>query len=286
MNIRITGANGYIGKELVRQLKASNHFVKAIDRSLLYGSTIKLANELAGTDAIINLAGAPIMQPWNKVNKAAIYNSRVLTTKKLCKAINLLHQQNQPQIFISASAVGIYAAGAIHDESSTNLASNFTGKVTRAWEEATFDLNKSIRKIVFRIGIVIGKESQSIQKMLPIFKLGLGARIGSGRQAFPFIHINDLTQAFTQAIEVEKYKGAFNLVAPQHITNREFTKSFAHALKRSSFLSVPSVILKLIFGERAELLIDSPIVIPKRLIDHEFDYQFPTIDSALSEIKA
>ncbi len=286
MNIKITGANGYIGNKLLQLLSSEGNNVKTIARKYLYASPEELADQIFDSDVIINLAGAPILQRWTEHNKIAIYNSRVLTTKKLCDAINSIPKKNQPKSFISASAISIYNSGFPHEEDSRSLSSSFQGKLVMDWEDASLGLDKHIRRVIFRLGIVLGKDSQTMKNMLPIFKLGLGGSIGSGSQAFPFIHIDDVIKAFRDAVYNVNYKGIFNLVAPEQISNREFSKSLAVLLKKPAFLKVPSFALKTIFGEASQILLKSPIVIPKRLSQSGFNYKYPTIKETLQNIIA
>jgi len=258
--------------------------VSGIKRELLYGSTESLANELSGCDVIINLAGASILRRWTNKNKKLIYDSRIQTTKNLVKSVNYLKSEHRPKKFISASAIGIYKEGAKHDERSNNFDSGFVGRVTQDWEDALNDLPKAVQKNVFRIGLVLGKESKSIRKLLTPFKLGVGGRIGSGKQAFPFIHEKDLVKAFVWTCEDFNESKTFNLVAPQEITNSEFTAVFAKKLNRPALITIPAMAIKLGLGESSSLLLESPIVIPKELLNTGFSYNFSTIDSALSDI--
>lgn len=284
MNIKITGANGYIGKKLVELLRSEGKHVKIIDRRLLYASQKELADQILGSDVIINLAGAPILQRWTKHNKIAIYNSRVVTTKKLCDAINSIAEDHQPKVFISASAIGIYQAKIVHEEDSRSLSSGFSGKLVMDWENASLNLDKPIRRVIFRLGIVLGKDSNTIKNMLPVFKLGLGGIIGDGAQAFPFIHIDDVLRIFHDAVNNDKLTGIFNLVAPQQIDNRKLTNSLAGLLNRPAFMKVPGFAIKAFLGEASELLLKSPFVVPKRLTQSGFHFNYPTIEETLDEI--
>jgi uncharacterized protein (TIGR01777 family) len=283
MKIAITGSNGYIGQNLIGKLESANFQITKIRRVDLYNIEA-LRPIISGTDAVIHLAGAPILQRWNYKNKLEILKSRTETTKNLILVINQLPPDQRPKTFISASAVGIYKADQIHTENSAILSDDFTGNVARQWEQSSDDLDHDVRKVIFRIGIVIGKESGTIIKLLPVFKLGLGGRIGSGNQPFPFIHINDVVNSFFWAYQNKEVHGIFNLVAPENITNNQFTRILAKKLKRPAFFSVPDSTLKLIYGEAASLLLQSPQAIPERLLDYGFRFKFPDIESSLEEI--
>jgi uncharacterized protein len=284
LKIRITGISGYLGIGIAGELRKLGHEVSGIERRLIYGSVSVLAKEIESFDVIINLAGAPILQRWTERTKRLIHESRARTTRNLVQAINSLPADKQPKKFISASAVGIYKAGFLHDENSTNFDTGFLGTVATDWEKPTNDLPLSVQKVIFRIGIVIGKEAKTITNLITPFKFGLGATIGNGKQAFPFVHEKDVIKAFVWAVEDLNKNGVFNLVAPEKISNKDFTKALAKILNRPAFLAIPFFVLKIALGEAAVLLTESPAVEPKNLIDARFKFEFPVIEIALSDI--
>ena len=284
MKIKITGISGYLGQLILSELIRNGHSVTGIKRKILYGATKDLKTEIAGSNIIINLAGAPILQRWTNKNKQTIYDSRIKTTQNLVRAINELPVELQPQKFISASAVGIYKSGISHDESSTTFESNFAGKVVRDWENASTDLYSSVQKIIFRIGLVLGREAQTITNLWLPFKLGLGATIGKGKQPFPFIHEIDVARAFCWAVEEYNQNDIFNLTAPEEITNKTFTKELAQQLHRPAFLFIPGFALKVFFGEAAILLTESPGVSSQKIVHAGFKFRYPDISKALKEI--
>jgi uncharacterized protein len=284
LKIRITGISGYLGKKIEEELKKRGHEVLGIERRLIYGSLTTLSKEIEGTDVVINLAGAPILQRWTERKKILIHESRVRTTRNLVKAINLMPQHEQPKKFISASAIGIYKSGFSHDENSANFDEGFVGKVVQDWENASSELPSHIQKNILRIGLVLGKEAKTITNLLLPFKLGLGATIGKGKQSFPFIHETDVIRAFIWSVEDLDKSGIFNLVAPENISNKEFTKALAKTLNRPAIFSIPEFVLKVVLGEAAVLLTESPTVEPKNLLEAGFEFRYPEIDSALNEI--
>jgi uncharacterized protein len=284
LKIRITGISGYLGRGISEELQKNGHEVLGIERKLIYGSLATLSKEIEGTDVIINLAGAPILQRWTERKKILIHESRVRTTRNLVKAINLMPQHKQPKKFISASAIGIYKSGFSHDENSTNFDEGFVGKVVQDWENACSELPLHIQKNILRIGLVLGKEAKTITNLLLPFKLGLGATIGNGKQSFPFIHETDVIRAFIWTVEDSDQSGTFNLVAPENISNKEFTKALAKALNRPAVFSIPEFVLKMVLGEAAVLLTESPTVEPKNLLVAGFEYRYPHIESTLKEI--
>ncbi|WP_163717627.1 TIGR01777 family oxidoreductase [Mangrovibacterium lignilyticum] len=284
MKICITGASGFIGQSLIQSFKEKGYECVYVKRKLLYEADNELTEILSGSDAVINLAGAPIMQRWTEANKKTIYSSRVDTTANLTEAIRKIATDKRPKIFISASAVGIYRAGDTHDETSTRVDPGFVGQVVTDWEKASKELPKSVRRVIFRIGVVLGKDSQTMKKLLPLFRLGLGGKIGSGKQAFSFIHIHDLVAAFNEALSNSKFEGTYNLVAPDLISYADFTRALSKSLKRPAFFPVPAFAIRLIFGKTSELILEGPTVIPKRLQEENFKYRYPTLLAAMEEI--
>lgn len=285
MNIAIAGANGFIARNLITELEADHHTIIPLKRSIL-SSPEKLAVLLNDADVVINLAGAPILQRWNDRNKKEILSSRIDTTRNIVMAINSMPDQSKSRTFISASAIGIYQPGEIHTDESKSYARDFVGEVVRQWENASLDLSPKVRRVVFRIGPVLGKESQTMQRLLPVFKLGLGGKIGSGKQPFPFVHIFDVVNAIIWGIQHDRASGVYNLVAPDDIDNKTFTDVLANSLNRPAIFTVPAFSLKLAYGEASSLLLKSPAVKPQRLISEGFAFLFPDIQSCIAGIIA
>ncbi len=283
MKIAISGANGYIGRKLVRELSETPHELVILERKILYDFPL-LMERISGSEAVIHLAGAPILQRWTKTGKAEILNSRTIPTRNITQAINQLSEAKRPKTFISASAIGIYFPGKIHSEASNLYAEDFVGQVVRQWEESSSEMSPSVRKVIFRTGLVLGKDAKMMKQLLPIFKFGLGGRLGSGKQAFPFVHIQDVTREMIWAINHSEAQGTYNLVAPQNINNLQFTKALAKTLHRPALFTVPGFVLKVIFGEASTLLLESPAVTPERLTGSGFIFAYPDIQTCLSEI--
>jgi hypothetical protein len=286
LKIKITGINGYLGQLISQKLINNQHVVSGVKRELLFGELTDLQNEIKECDVLINLAGAPILQRWTTKNKQIIYDSRIKSTLNLVEAVNRLKPEERPHKFIAASAIGIYKSGKLHNEKSTDFDTGFVGKVVLDWENALNKLPSSVQQNIFRIGLVLGKNAKTITNLLLPFKLGLGGKIGSGNQAFPFIHEQDLVNAFVWAVEDCSVSNTFNLVAPQNISNQYFIQALAKSLHRPAFFPIPVFLLKLIFGKAAILLTQGPSVIPEALLQNNFEFKFPTIESALSEIIA
>ncbi|MBV5349367.1 TIGR01777 family oxidoreductase [bacterium] len=283
MKIAVSGSNGYIAHNLIPELESSNHVVIRIERSEL-GDVDQLKKKLSDIDVVINLAGAPILKRWTVANKNEIIRSRIDSTQNIVHAINRLSTEHRPGLLISASAIGIYSPNKVHTEESTSFSDDFVAEVVKKWENASDDLNPDVRKVIFRIGLILGAEAKTIQSLVPIIKLGLGGKIGSGKQPFPFIHIGDAIRAILWSIENNHAKGIYNLVAPENIDNKTFTKTLAESLNRPAIFTVPEFVLKIALGEASALLLQSPQVLPQRLLNEGFKFNFHDIHSTIKEI--
>lgn len=285
MKIAISGSTGFIGKQLSDYLLRSGNELVVISRGDLAGGSNQLAKVINSADVIINLAGASVLQRWTNKNKQLILSSRVDTTRLLVEAVRKNLPEHRPGIFISASAIGIYDNYGIHDEFSSALGTNFLAEVCKAWESVTDPLKEmNLKLCTIRIGIVLGTSGGSLQKMLPLFKLGLGGKIGSGNQPFSFIHISDFCRAIEHLVTSEKSTGIYNLVSPSPVTNKLFTVALADQLHRPAFLKVPELALKLVYGEASDVLTKGAYVKPARLTGEGFQFRFPDISSALADL--
>jgi uncharacterized protein len=284
MDIKITGASGYLGKVITDELESRGHRVTGIDRGLLYGPAETLGKEFQNAGAVINLAGAPILQRWTAKNKKQIYDSRIVTAQNIARAFFIMNPEKRPKKVVTASAMNIYKARESHRETSIDFETGFLGKLIAGWENAWDKLPDGVDLTVFRMAVVLGKNSATIKNMLLPFKLGLGGKIGSGKQPFPFVHEKDVARAYSWALEKPETNGIFNLAAPQQISNAAFTSALAKKLRRPAFFRIPPFVLHLLYGEAATLLAESPAIIPDALESAGFKFQFPTIEAALEEI--
>lgn len=298
MNFLITGGTGFIGNYLTEFLLNGGHTCHILTRNpdkyrnrqtqvLLYHAADdeeNLATTMEEVDVVINLAGENLFDSrWTDAVKKRIMDSRVRITSQLVNAIN--NAESKPEVFISASAVGIY--GDRDDEILTEeslLADDFLARVCRKWEEAAMDVDDSVRLIQPRIGIALEKDGGALKKMLTPFKLFAGGPLGDGKQYFPWVHNQDIVEAFMFTILKKDFKGVFNMTAPNPVTMSAFAKSLGKALNRPSFFSVPEFALKIALGEAAEALTASARVHPKKLLDAGYKFRFEDVDSALSEI--
>ncbi|XPS41143.1 TIGR01777 family oxidoreductase [Aliarcobacter butzleri] len=229
----------------------------------------------------MNLAGANIINRWSESYKKLLYSSRIDTTSKIVNAISSI--SNKPKLLISTSAVGIYDNKSIYDENGS-FSNDFLSNLCQDWEkEALKAKNEATKVAIFRFGIILGKDGGALQKMITPFKFGLGGTIGSGKQSFSFIHINDLLNAYKFVIEND-YDGVFNLTAPTPTTNKGLTLALGKTLKRPTILPVPEFVLKLIFSEGARVLTDGQSAIPKKLLDLGFEFKFKTIEETIENL--
>ncbi len=256
MNIAITGASGFIG-------------------SRLRGIPISTRGEivLPACDAVVHLAGEPVAQRWTAEVRQKIRSSRVDGTRRLVDAV----RGNPPKVLVSASAIGYY--GDRGDEVLTEASrpgNDFLSQVAAEWEREAMRAEEfGVRVVRLRIGMVLGPGG-ALAKMMPIFKLGLGGPIAGGKHWMSWIHIDDLVRLIEFAIE-SPLSGAVNAVAPDPVTNAEFTREFARALHRPAILPVPKAALRLVYGQMAEIVWSSQRAVPEMALRAGFEYQWPRI---------
>lgn len=267
--IAITGASGFVGTNINRYFK-NNYKIIPITRDILNDES-KLKSVLEESDVIINLAGANIIGRWTPQYKELLYSSRIDTTKKIVNILNQITDKNK--LLISTSAVGIYDNTDTHDENGT-FANDFLSNLCQDWEKEALKAKSSNVKVsIFRFGIVLGLGGGAFAKMLTPFKFGLGGIIGSGNQAFSYIHINDLLRAYEFVI-TKDLEDTFNLTAPKPTTNLLLTRTLGKALGRPTVFPVPEFVLKLIFSEGAKVLTDGQDVVPKKLLSLGFKFDY------------
>lgn len=277
--ISISGASGFVGQNIKKFFEAKGYEVICIKRDEL--KDIETLTFIIGkTDFLVNLSGANIIGRWSEEYKKLLYSSRIETTKALVNAIN--NASHKPELFISTSAVGIYKNGKCYDEDEKELNDDFLADLCKEWEKQALKAH-DIKVAIFRFGIVLG-DGGALKKMLPAFKLGLGGRIGSGKQYFSYIHIQDLLNAYEFLFKHENLHGIFNLTAPEITTNSEFTKVLGKALKRPTIFPLPEFALKLIFSEGAKVLTDGQCAKPKRLLENGFKFEFKNICDAIEDL--
>lgn len=277
--VAISGASGFVGQSLQHYLLNNHMQPIPIPRDTLKDKA-KLIRVIEGCDIIINLSGASIIGRWSEHYKKLLYHSRIDTTKRLVEAMET--SKSKPELFISTSAIGIYPQDRAYSEEDTLLADDFLANLCKDWEaEALKAKELGIRTVIFRLGIVLGKEGGALAKMLTPFRLGIGGVIGDGQQPFSYININDLTRAYHFMIEHTNLAGIFNLTTPNPTTNRGMTKALGKHLNKPTILPLPSFVLKLLLGEGSSILTGGQTVLPKRLLKSGFIFEYETIDRAI-----
>jgi uncharacterized protein (TIGR01777 family) len=289
MRILVTGSSGLIGSALVPRLEHDGHHVTALRRGAQWdpeGGRCDPA-AVAGCDAVVHLAGEGIAgRRWNDEHKRKVMESRRQGTRALAEALASL--DDRPSVLVSSSAVGYY--GNRGDEKLTEDSApgdDFLAEVCVAWEEATAPAAAAgIRVAKLRTGIVLAPNGGALQPVLPLFKLGLGGKLGSGRQYWSWITIDDVVGAIRHAIAFDAVDGPINVTAPQPVTNAEFTKTLARMLRRPSFLPVPKAALAVRFGkEMAEvMLLAGQRVLPAELEATGYEFRHADLEQGLGAL--
>ncbi|MFC1917545.1 TIGR01777 family oxidoreductase [Chloroflexota bacterium] len=293
MKILITGSSGLIGTSLLRSLKTSGNTILSLSRTPGTDGfkwdpakgEIDLPDNV-NVDAVIHLAGENIARArWSKAQKELILDSRLKGTRLLVDSI--IRLQPRPKTLISASGIGIY--GDRHDvllDEDDQLGEGFLVNVAQEWEAVTsVALESGMRVANLRMGVVMDKEGGVLKRLLPLFKYGFGAVLGSGNQYMSWIMIDDVIKATEYILNNENIKGPVNMVAPNPVTNKEFTKELGIVLQRPTILKIPSWAIQALYGEMGkELLLTSTRALPHRLKSSGFDFQFPYLREGLRHI--
>lgn len=301
MKILLAGATGFIGTQLIKALCELDHHVRVLSRT---ESTIKHlsalphevfqwqpehrqidASAVDGIDAVINLAGEPIAAGrWTSQKKERIRASRINGNRLLIDSIE--QTGATPVHYISASAVGIYGnRGEEPLDEKSAVGKGFLADVCKDWEAAVLNSRiPDMRKSVIRFGMVLGKNGGALARMVPVFRSGLGGALGNGKQFMSWIHHQDVVGQLLFLLQHKTAEGIYNGVAPNPVRNAEFVKTLAKQLSKPCRLDVPAVILKLRFGEMAQVLLDSQRVLPTRFLSDGYEFAFPTLETALGSI--
>ena len=287
--IAISGSSGLIGTALVGHLKSEGHTVqRLVRRAPVAPDEVQWDPQtgfvdltaLAGVDAIIHLAGVGVGDKrWTKKYKSEILNSRLLGTTTIAKAVAEL----RPQVFISASAIGWYGESGNRAVVETDrVGDDFLAAVCREWESAA-DLAGDVRTVKIRTGLVLDPTGGALGKMLPLFRLGFGGKLGSGKQWWSWITLHDQIRAIVFALE-NPISGAVNVTSPNPVTNQEFTSALARALHRPALFPAPAIALKIALGGFSSEVLGSKKVIPHVLQEAGFTWDYPHITQALDQL--
>ena len=288
----VIGVTGFIGKELPALLAGKGMATTGVSRST--GATVPGVDRwqtpdelnLAGDHAVINLAGAPISRRWTAANKRTFHESRVGVTRRVVDAIRQLPASERPKVLINGSAVGIY--GDRGDEPLTETSppgGGYLADLCHEWEQAAAEAETlGVRVVFLRTGVVLGHGGEAFEKLVRVFKSGIGGRLGHGRQWMPWIHIDDIRAAIVHAVFSDSLSGPINGCAPAAERNADFTRKLASALHRPAMFPVPGFALKLALGGFGEALLASQHALPAALEADNFKFRFPTFESALADL--
>jgi len=298
MKVFITGGTGFVGTYLSRELAGQGHEITILTRKekppappasgigYLTGDPTQEGPWMGAApehDWIINLAGASIFKRWSEAYKKEVYDSRIRTTRNLVIA---LAQGDRRQLLCSTSAVGYY--GPRGDEVLTEDSpqdSSFLAGLSEDWEaEALKAQELGVRVVITRFGIVLGRDGGALGQMAPMFRRFLGGPLGSGQQWFSWIHQADQVRAYTFLLEHPEIHGPVNFTAPQPVRNFELTRALGRVLHRPTLLPAPEFMMRLVLGEFADALLTGQRVIPKKLLEAGFRFNFPTIEEALKDL--
>jgi len=295
--VLVSGSSGLVGSSLIASLKSSGARIARLARpSTVRGTSDEeriswnptqpiSADAVSGFDAVIHLAGESLVGRWSAGKKVCLRESRIPTTANLARA--LAQAKAKPQVFLSASAIGYY--GNRGDEllsEQSNSGTGFTADLAREWEQASFPAaSAGIRTVQMRTGLVLATAGGALAKMLPVFKLGLGGKLGDGLQWMSWIDLQDVIGAIQHMLRSDLLHGPVNLVAPKAVTNEEFTRTLGSVLSRPAIFPVPAFAARLAFGEMAdELLLASQRVEPTKLISSGYPFRFPTLRQSLESL--
>lgn len=296
MKYIISGGTGFIGRRLVKRLLADTDYVAVWSRKpglelrtgVASHSWDPLNGEppeesINGMDTVIHLAGEPVAQRWNAEVRRRISDSRVLGTRRLVDVIGRV--KHKPTTLIAASAIGYYGdRGAEILQENAGPGRGFLAQVCMGWEaEADRAAQFGVRVVKLRIGIVLGPDGGALQPMRPVFRAGLGGKLGSGRQFMPWIHVEDVVGMIRHAA-THDVSGAMNCTAPNPVTNAEFTAALGKAVHRPTIFPVPGFVLRLLFGEMGAHMLDSARVVPKAALRSGYEFQYPELAGALASL--
>jgi uncharacterized protein (TIGR01777 family) len=296
MNYLITGGTGLIGKALIDSLGTTDNTITVLTRDIEKASSLLnkeitfidelLLSNIENIDIVINLAGEPIAEKrWSQEQKYKICESRWDITEKLAHLISIANKP--PSLFISGSAIGMYGrqGNKILDEGFSKYYEEFTHQVCTRWEQLALEASSTNTRVaLLRTGVVLDKKSGALSKMLLPFKLGVGGKIGNGEQIMSWVHIQDMVAAILHIIDIKSLSGPINITSPNPVSNEVFSKSLATALNRPCIFNTPPVLLKLMFGEMADLLLFGQNVIPQKLITSGFRFKHADLASAFKDL--
>jgi uncharacterized protein (TIGR01777 family) len=297
MKILITGGTGFVGSNLAAYLVGRGHQVTVVSRSAersfhrlescryISADTTrcgKWQNELEDKDAVVNLAGTTIFRRWTASYKKKIYDSRILTTRNVVASL----PKDKNVVLCSASGAGYYGSrGDDIINENEKPGDDFLADVSVDWEKEALQASaKGDRVAVMRFGVILGKKGGALAKMIPAFKSFLGGPLGSGKQWFPWMHIDDLIAAIEFVIKHQEIRGPLNFCSPNPVRNRDLVKTIGDILNRPTFMPAPAFMIRMALGEFGGVLLDSQRTVPDKLMQYGFNFQYPDIKGAIEAI--
>lgn len=273
MKIAITGATGFIGSRLCEYLRRQGHQIEPVGRKLI-SDTEALREVVGRCDAVINLAGASIGKRWSEEYKRELYDSRVVTTQRVVRAIN---DTDRCKLLISASAVGYYPSTGCHDELSSKSGDGFLANLCAQWEQQAQRVKPSVRLVIARFGVVISMEGGAFKKMMMTSRVGVLMIPGRGNDSFSWIDREDLVRAMEFVIDNDSVEGILNFTAPEVLTLRQFILRFAEVRRCWLVISIPDFFLRALYGEAAGFFLNGHCVYPERLMESGFVFLSPDV---------
>jgi uncharacterized protein (TIGR01777 family) len=280
VRVAVTGGTGTIGREVVRRLRERGDDVVIVSREGGEGKVTWDALDLSGFDGVINLAGSPIDQRWTDSGKKRIRESRLDSTRRVVEALRAADPR--PRVLVSQSAEGYYPRSDAPVSEEAGPGTGFLSEVVQAWEtEARKAEELGVRVVTPRTGVVLSKEGGALKKMLPPFKAGVGGPVAGGDQPFPWIGVGDAAQALIFLLDTEAASGAVNLVAPEKHTNKTFTKTLGKVIRRPTVFPVPSLAIKILYGEMGSTVLTGSNPDPAKLEQLGYRFDHATLEDAL-----
>ena len=303
MRLLLLGCSGFVGRELVPFLLELGHSLTLVSRQAqpfpqLVGNRLAclqldpsqpvswehegLRQALAVAEGVVNLAGEPIAEKrWTPAHCELLMASRVATTEQLVRALQQL--DSPPGVLLNASAVGYYGTSTeARFSEASGAGPDYLAEICSCWEAAAAAVPAATRLVILRIGIVLGADGGALGRMLPVFRLGFGGPVGSGRQWMSWIHRHDLCRLIATALEDGNYRGVYNAVAPEPVTMANFAAALGRAIGRPSLLPVPGPVLQLLLGDGAQVVLEGQQVLPERLLSQRFPFQYGELSAALA----
>ncbi len=279
MVIALSGHRGFIGSHIKKAFGEDRLIL--LNREDIYGNTEELAAKIQGAQIVMNFAGYTVSKRWTKKNRARIYTSRIGVTENIVRAINKL--KNPPAFFINASAIGIYGQNEVHNELEYSFSDDFLAGVIKRWEQSAAYVKEPVKLVTVRLGLVLGRDGGAMPRLFRLFRYGLGGVIGSGKQIYSFINIDDVIYAL-QFIIKNNGSGVYNFTAPFPVSNEVFTKTIASKMKRPAIFRIPGILVRFVLGKASIIVVGGQTVYPMRLLEEGYSFTFATIQESITNL--